>query len=102
MPHLQGFDVGFLLKLNDIKAVDGKTTLLQFCIEQAMDQSPTLAAMPATFTHLKPACRLQITAVTSIMAELHQGHKQAKAAVLAAMQVALQQPKDGADKVRTA
>lgn len=102
MRALQGFGMCFLLKLKDNKAVDTKTTLLQFCTEQAMDQSQTLAALPSELKHLKPASRLEIFAVTSTMADLHAGGTQAKAAVLATTQLESQQTKEGADKVRIA
>ena len=40
--RVQGFKIALLLKLEDIKATDRKTTLLQFCIQQAEDKSPTV------------------------------------------------------------
>lgn len=83
---MQGFKIDFLLKLHDVKATDRKTSLLQFCIEQAMDKSPTLQTMAAELSHVKPAARLQITAVSTMMAELQTGLNQCKEATLIASQ----------------
>jgi multidrug efflux pump subunit AcrA (membrane-fusion protein) len=102
MHALQGFGVGFLLQLNRIKAVDGKTTLLEFCLEHAMDQSATLPAMATALTRLQPASRFKIKDFKTAMEELQSGYKQAKAAIRDATQLASEQSAEQAEEVRMA
>jgi hypothetical protein len=78
---VQGFKMSLLLKLNDIKATDRTTSLLQFCIQQAADKSETLEGMNKSLQSIKPAARLQVTAVDTLLQELFNGIKKAQAAV---------------------
>lgn len=57
---VQGFKISLLLKLEDIKATDRKTTLLQFCIQQAEDKSPTVLNLADNLSVVKQAARLQV------------------------------------------
>lgn len=76
--EVQGFKISLLLKLQDIKATDRTTSLLQFCIQQAADKSSTLESMSAQLPSIKPAARLQVTAIDTLLAELTTGIKQAQ------------------------
>jgi hypothetical protein len=78
---MQGFKMSLLLKLNNIKATDRTTSLLQFCIQQAADKSSTLEGMSKSLPSIKPAARLQVTAVDTLLGELFNGIKHAQAAV---------------------
>jgi len=49
-----------------------------------MDKSPTLERMAAALSHVKPAARLQITAVGTMMSELQAGLRQCGEATLVA------------------
>jgi hypothetical protein len=75
---VQGFKISLLLKLQDIKAIDRTTSLLQFCIQQAMCKSRTLEGMGTHLRTVKPAARLQVTAVDTLLTELSSGIKQAQ------------------------
>ena len=78
LPVLQGFKISLLLKLQDIKATDRTTSLLEFCIRQAQDKSSTLPQMPSQLESVKPAAKLQVTAVDTLVSEMTSGIKQAK------------------------
>jgi Formin Homology 2 Domain len=81
---LQGFKIGILLKLEDIKATDRTTTLLQFCVGQAADQSDTVLSMAAQLPHVRPAAKLHVTAIDTLLGELATGIAAAQKQVVAA------------------
>jgi hypothetical protein len=82
--RVQGFKISLLLKLEDIKATDRKTTLLQFCIQQAEDKSPSVLRLADELGCVKQAARLQVTAVDTLLGELGAGIKQAQGQVVKA------------------
>jgi hypothetical protein len=82
--RVQGFKISLLPKLENIKAVDRSTSLLQFCIQQAADKSETLVNMANHLSHVKPAARLQVTAVDTLLGELGTGIKRAQEQVIEA------------------
>ena len=57
---MQGFKIELLLKLEDIKATDRKTSLLQFCIQQAEDKSESVLNLAEDLAVVKQAARLQV------------------------------------------
>jgi hypothetical protein len=62
---VQGFKISLLLKLEDIKATDRKTTLLQFCIQQAEDKSATVLNLAEDLSVVKQAARLHVQHLSS-------------------------------------
>ena len=70
-----GFKIDTLLKLADIKAVDRKTSLLQFVIEQLRIQDPAIDEMTKGMEDLKPAATIQLSAVSQMLQELRVGLK---------------------------
>jgi hypothetical protein len=76
-----GFKLDALLKLADIKAVDKKTSLLQFVICQLRKQDPTIDSLVDGMTHIKGASTVQLTAVESMIGEIRQGLKMISASI---------------------
>ena len=70
-----GFKLDALLKLADIKAVDKKTSLLQFVIDQLRRQDPSIDSLVDAMPHVKPASTVQLSAVEAMLAELRAGLK---------------------------
>ena len=68
-----GFKLDTLLKLSDIKAVDKKTSLLQFVIEQLRKQDPTIDRLVDAMPNVKPASTIQMSAVSSMVGEIRLG-----------------------------
>lgn len=93
----QGFKLALLLKLENIKATDRKTTLLQFCIQQAADRDPAILALPDTMAAVKRAARLQVTAVDTLLSELRTGIADAQEQVVRACASDVQQQAAGAE-----
>eukprot|EP00892_Ulva_mutabilis_P004243 jgi/Ulvmu1/2190/UM013_0036.1 len=96
----EGFKLALLLKLENIKATDRKTTLLQFCIQQAADRDPAILALPDTMAAVKRAARLQVTAVDTLLSELRSGIADAQEQVVraCASDVEQQAAGDGEDE----
>lgn len=97
---VQGFKLSLLLKLENIKATDRKTTLLQFCIQQAADQVDGILELPETMAPVKRAARLQVTAVDTLLAELRTGISEAKDQVVRACASDVQAQEAGGSQVR--
>jgi len=70
-----GFKLDALLKLADIKAVDKKTSLLQFVIDQLRKQDPSIDSLVDAMPHVKAASTIQLSAVEAMIAELRAGLK---------------------------
>lgn len=70
-----GFKLDTLLKLSDVKAVDRKTSLLQFVVTQLMAQDPSIADMAAKMDSVRPAATMQLSAVSAMVGELRVGLK---------------------------
>lgn len=68
-----GFKLDTLLKLADIKAVDKKTSLLQFVIEQIRKQDPTIDRLVHAMPHVRPAASVQLSAVGAMLDEIRVG-----------------------------
>lgn len=98
---MQGFKLSLLLKLENIKATDRKTSLLQFCIQQAADQVEGILELPETMAPVKRAARLQVTAVDTLLAELRTGISEAKQQVVAACASDVHQQQAGDAQVRS-
>ena len=70
-----GFKLDALLKLADIKAVDKKTSLLQFVIDQMRKQDPSIDTLADAMPHVKAASTIQLSAVDCMIGELRAGLK---------------------------
>ena len=70
-----GFKLDALLKLADIKAVDKKTSLLQFVIDQLRKQDPSIDELVDSMPHVKAASTIQLSAINSLIDELRVGLK---------------------------
>ena len=70
-----GFKLDALLKLADIKAVDKKTSLLQFVIDQLRKQDPSIESLVDAMPHVKAASTIQLSAVDSMIGEIRAGLK---------------------------
>lgn len=68
-----GFKLDTLLKLADIKAVDKRTSLLQFVIEQLRKQDPSIDRLVHAMPHVRPAASVQVSAVGAMLDELKLG-----------------------------
>ncbi|KAI8107697.1 hypothetical protein M9435_002725 [Picochlorum sp. BPE23] len=68
-----GFKLDTLLKLADIKAVDKRTSLLQFVIEQLRKQDPSIDRLVHAMPHVRPAASVQLSAVGAMLDELKLG-----------------------------
>ena len=68
-----GFKLDTLLKLSDIKAVDKKTSLLQFVIEQIRKGDPSIDTLVDSMPHVRPASTIQLSAVSGMLEELRAG-----------------------------
>ena len=68
-----GFKLDTLLKLSDIKAVDKKTSLLQFVIEQLRKQDPTIDNLVDAMPNVRPASTIQMSAVAGMVDEIRLG-----------------------------
>lgn len=70
-----GFKLDTLLKLADIKAIDRKTSLLQFVIGQLRKQDPSIEDLANAMPHARPASTILLSALTDMLEDLKKGLK---------------------------
>ena len=68
-----GFRLDALLKLADVKAIDRRTSLLQFVVRQLLADDPSVENMAKDMKDVRPAATMQLSAVTSMISELRSG-----------------------------
>lgn len=70
-----GFKLDTLLKLADIKAIDRKTSLLQFVIGQLRKQDASIENLANAMPHARPASTVLLSALTEMLDDLRKGLK---------------------------
>ena len=68
-----GFKLDALLKLADVKAVDRRTSLLQFVVRQLLADDMSIEGMPKNMQAVRPAATMQLSAVSMMINELRTG-----------------------------